>query len=452
MLKKLVYILLGVTAILLVTYLARYKQASNFTDRIPATATAVININTRQLEHHLLVDLLTHPSSYIDFTPSVEEDSVEEESFSLTKGISIPKNILLYTDNSTLEKTWFTSVFELDDVAELSAYLLSEKFIKQQHGAIDLFKKGAISFAIKSDKLIISLNYKSEKDTLGKLEAIFNETDLLLATSPLLKTIVNNKSDICFTSTEKDFLEANFRNGKLEVLGILNSYSDLFIANSQPIFSENSMAHISGKFNKESAYFQKLSGSDHQKKFEEFTHLSADSIISKWNGDFSMNLQSIEHKTDSIVTYDFDDDFNKVEVISTQEIIVPNVNISLGKISDNNIFHYFEQTGAVKIIETDSIFAAIPLYEFRASDKQNTLEIYTVHICDNKKQQSAKLSGHFNLAAYLQNPLDIPLPLVDSTYQNFIKDISVELSDKNEFHLEINALDSDRSFLGQLIK
>ncbi len=450
--KRLVYILLGITAILLATYFIRYKQASNFTDRIPATATAVININTRQLEHHLLIDLLTHPSSYIDFIPSIAEDSVEEESFSLTKGISIPKNILLYTENDALEDTWLTSVFEIDDVEELSAYLLSEKFIKQQHGAIDVFKKGNISFAIKSKKLIISLNYKSEKDMLGKLEAIFNETNFLLTTAPLLKTIVNSKSDICFASTEKNFLEANFKKGKLEVLGMLNSYSDLFTANSQPKFPENSIAYISGKFNKKNSYFQKLLGSDNQRKFEEFTHLSIDSIISKWDGNFSVNLKSINHKIDSIITYDYDDDFNKVEVISTQQIIVPDVNISLGKMPDNSLFHYFEQKNAIKIIATDSIFAAIPLYGFLASDKDKILEIYTIATSEYQKRQSSKLSGHFNLASYLQNPLDMSLLSVDSTYKNFINDISVALSNENEFHLEINAIDSERSFLGQLIK
>ncbi len=452
MLKKLVYILLGITAILLVTYFIRYKQVSNFTNRIPATATAVINFNTRQLEHHLLIDLLTHPSSYIDVTPSLEEDSVEEESFSLTKGISIPKNIFLFTDGNTLESAWYSNVFELDDVEELSAYLHYEKFIQKQYGAIELFKKENISFAIKSEKLIISLNYKSEKNMLGKLEAIFKETNFLLPTSPLLKTIVNNKSDICFTSTKKDFLEANFRNGKLEVLGILNSYSDLFTANSQPKFSENSIAHISGTFNKESINFQKLLGSDNQKKFEEFTHLSVDSIISKWDGNFSMRLQSIEHKTDSIITYDYDDDFNKVEVISTQQIIVPDVNISLGKTSENNLYHYFERKNAIKIIDTDTLFVTIPLYEFHASDKKNFLEIFTEETGKYQKQKPSKLNGYVNVVAYLQNPLDIPILSIDSTYENFIKDITVELSDKNEFHFDINALNNERSFLGQLVK
>ncbi len=451
MLKKLIYILLGVTAILLVTYFARYKQASNFTNRIPATATAVININTRQLEHHLLVDLLTHPSSYIDFTPSIEEDSVEEESFSLTKGISIPKNVLLFTDGNTLGSAWYSSIFELDDETELSRFLVSEKFNKEQHDSINLYKKGILIFGIKNNKLIICFNANGKKETIKKLNTYFNETIFLQTTSSLLKSL-DNKSDISYTTLKKDFLIANFQKGKLKIGGDFNPGFDLFKTNSQPVFFKNSIASISGTFNKKSSHFKKLLKTSDLRKFEEFTHLSADSIISKWNGDFSITLKSIEPKTDSIITYNYDDDFNKVEVISTQEIIIPDMNISLGKVPENSLFNYFQQKKAIKIVGIDSIFAAIPLYGFLASDKDKTLEIYTISTSEYQKRQSTKLSGKFNLEAYLQNPLDIPLLPVDSTYENFIRDILLELSDKNEFHLEINALDSERSFLGQLIK
>ncbi len=314
-----------------------------------------------------------------------------------------------------------------------------------------MYKKGILIFGIKNNQLIICFNAEGKKETIKRINIFFNETSFLQVTSPLLKSL-DNESDISYTTIEKDFLWANFQKGRLKVEGDFNLNFDLFKTNSQPEFQENSIAHISGMLNKESTYFKKLLGSDNQKKFEEFTHLSADSIISKWNGDFSVNLKSIEHKTDSIVTYDYDDDFNKVEVISTQEVIVPDVNISLGKVPKNSLFDYFERKNAIKIIETDSIFAAIPLYGFLASDKDNILEIYTITTSEYQKRQSTKLSGHFNLEAYLQDPLDMPLLPVDSTYKNFIKDISVELSDKNEFHLEINAIDSERSFLGQLIK
>ena len=443
--KKLVYTFIGILTLMLILYIFRYKQSLTFTNRVPKDATAIININARQLEHHILIDLISHPISYL------KSDTIRKKKrkkFSITKGIDIPKNILFFTNNTNYKNVWYSSIIGLNDPDELSRYLESEKYAKNKN----TFTKENIVFRIKDKQLIIAIVLNEEGVLSKNLNSLFEERSFLLETSTLLKPIIANASDISFTTIQNDFLEGNFKDGIFEIHGKLHPDFSLFTNAIQPDYNSSSILSIVGKVNKDhllfKEFYKKISN-----KFDELTHLSLDSISKNWNGNLSLDLKSIESKTDTIITYEYDDDFNKVEKISTQTIEKPKLTFKLGLLKNTNTIDYLLQQKAIQIIDNDTIFTPIPLYKFYASTFGNGLKVYSYKKqLDKTASKQTKFKSNLNLDRYWQSEQKFSFVSEKNTTIKLVKKASFELSKDNKLSITIHLKKDNRNFLGQLLK
>ncbi|MDY7397017.1 hypothetical protein UMM65_17360 [Aureibaculum sp. 2210JD6-5] len=445
--KKWLYFFIVLVAIVVVLYVLRYKQSQVFENRVPAGATKIVNINLRQIENHLLFDFLANPITYL--TPRKRKDSIKKERFSLFKSVSIPRNILFYTNSEELKNNWFSTRVKVKDEGELSNYLLKEKFVQSTEGNVIIYSKANFILAIKNEQLIISIKVDKKADINPALISLFDTEDFLAEDTEILKPLVNNNSDISFTSSNET-LQANFRDGIFELQGTLTS--NLFVTNNNIMPDEEDVISISGKVNKDNTVFNKF-WTDKKDKFNEITHLSLDSIVQKWNGKLNFNITSIEQKTDTIVSYEYDDDFNKVEIKSTQEKKIPVLGLILGQENPSSLSDYFYGKNAIQVIENDTVFTTIPIFKFLATDAKDNLELRV-----NQKRttpnpsSSSKLKFYFNVKKYMETPLDIPLSKDQEELLKLVKATKLEWAKDNQFTLKINLLDESRNFLGQLIK
>lgn len=443
--KRLGFIFLGILILLSVIYLLRYKRALVFEAMVPNSATEIIHVNLRQIEHHILVDVVSNPLSYIDFKSSRKE----KDSLSFFDVISIPKNVFFYTNHADFKGAWFSSVLKIKDSEGLSEYLIREQFKKSITESITVYQKNRLALAIESEQLVMALNF-DKKELFPAFQTIFKTSSFLFETSKLLEPIVKNESDICYASSTDDFLDANFKNGLFEVLGTLNF--DLFLDSKQGDFSIKSQGFISTKINKNHKLFQTIIAEENSRKFNDFTKLSVDSIMSNWNGSFAFNLKSINSKTDTIVTYDYDDDFNKIEKVAVQELTVPSIDLSLD--ADTNLFDYLSKENAIQVIESDTVFTSMPLYKLYANSTATTLNISSQKDFSgiSVKEKMIKLDAYFNIEKYMQKPLEFSFIPTKNSFLQLIKDASIQLSNKNELSIKVNLKNAKRNFIGQFIK
>ena len=448
--KKWLYFFIVFVLIVAVLYVWRYNQSQVFKNRVPATATKVINVNLRQIENHLLFDFLTNPITYLK--PRKKKDSIKKTRISLIKAVSIPKNVLFYTNSNDLRNIWFSSIFEVNDVAELSDYFLKENFKESEIDDVFFFTKANFVLAIKNKKLIIALKANKKADVNLLLISLFDNNNFMVEDAEQLKPLLNNKNDISFSFID-DILEANFKDGVFKLQGTLSS--DLFIANANHPLEGNEVVAISGKVNMKNTVFKNFL-TDKKDKFNKVTHLSLDSIVDKWNGKFNLIISSIEQKTDTIVSYEYDDDFNKVEIKTTQERKIPTLNLNLGQADTSSLSDYFYSKNAIQVIENDTIFTTIPIFKFLATDIKDCLEL-SVNQKENQSKTSSstsksKLNFYFNSEKYLDKALDIPLSKNQEKFLKMVKTMNLEWTEDNQFTFKINLKDSRRNFLGQLIK
>ncbi|WP_117879550.1 hypothetical protein [Aureibaculum luteum] len=446
--KKGLYFFIVFVIVLVVLYVWRYKQAQIFENRVPANATNVVNVNLRQIENHLLFDFLTHPITYLKSRK--KKDSIKIPRTSLTKGVSIPRNVLFYTNPTDLNNNWFSSIVAINDTDELFKFLLKEGFKRSENEGIIFFSKDNFVLSIKGERLIIALKTNRKVPINATILALFSEEDYLTKDAEILKPIVNSSNDICFSLGE-DELNANFKDGLFELEGSLKS--DLFLANENPITDTDEVISMSGKVNRENALFEQFL-TDKRDKFNAFTHLSLDSIVNKWNGKFDMNITSIEQKTDTIVSYEYDDDFNKVEIKSTQEKSIPKLYLGLGQESTSSLSDYFYSKNAIQIIENDTVFTTIPIFKFLVTNANDNFELRVNKRgnTSNEATKASKLNLYIDVEKYVQNSLDIPLNNDQEKLLKLVKTTNLVWEEDNRFSLNINLKDSSRNFLGQLIK
>ena len=445
--KKRYAFLLMISILLISIYIFRYKRALNFNHRVPRTATALVNIDLRQLEHHVLVDFFKNPFTYISFKSSKTKDRK-----SFIDAISIPRNILFFNNDSNVKGAWFSSFIKVNSNKELTAYLVAQKFNKTKWKDFDVFSKNNIVLAVHNNRLVVAYKMYKETSILYALEAIFNETDFYPKTSAILKPIITSRSDMSFITLNNDFLEANFKKGLFEITGHISS--DIFMAQKQSELPANSVALIVAKINKKNSLFNDFFGKLNQSKFKELTHLSVDSIARKWNGTLYFNLKSVLTRTDTIITYDYDDNFNKIEKKATQKVAVPELVFNLEREEDAKLYDYLLEEKAIQIVENDTLFTAIPIYKLYAHRTKKGLEISTdIAISEIPvKENMNKLNAYFDIEKYMQYQLGFTFLPTEKKYIELIKKTSIQLSEKDELSLEIDLINKKRNFLGQFIK
>ncbi len=452
--KKLVYTLVGIVIIILCCYFYRYRQASFFEDRIPSSATTIINIDLRKIENSLLKDIVKNPSTV--FSSSSEDeiivDEEDEHNFGITKGVKIPRNIILYANSTSLKEGFYSSVLSLKDVEELHKYLLNEGFELDKKNELQLFYKGNIIFATRAEELIIA--YKLE-DNIEGIEKVFSElfvtTEFLTKDDESFKQLEASKSEITIVTPEL-FLTANFKKGKFVANGIVNNSQNYFRTNSLTMSSKKDIAffktHINLKTKKAREQLKDWKG---MKVLSNYAKLNTDSIVNSWNGSFDFELNDVSTKIDTIVTYSYDDDFNKVEAKVVHQEIVPKMHLRLGEMEKNGLYDYLATKGAIKIAETDTLFTLIPLYTFYVN--HSPLEIMTSKYSNISKNINSELllDCYFNIENYKTSGLWIPSYIEDITAFESLETISLKVKTNGRFNFTIDQKNTNRYFLGELL-
>ena len=137
--------------------------------------------------------------------------------------------------------------------------------------------------------------------------------------------------------------------------------------------------------------------------FFEKNNLETTSLIEEINGVISVWVKGTTIQSDTIITYEYDDNFEKVETKSLQEKKVPIVSMSIG--SNKKINNFLEQQGALE----NGILTAIPYYTFYA--QEDSLNSIFSTIKQNRILESKTGSYFFNLAIDFENlQKDLAIP------------------------------------------
>lgn len=439
-----VFLLLAVLA----GYLIRYEISPSYENTVPDRATAIVQVKLRNLEKHVVFDAISHPAKYISFQPKKKK---EKRFKKLTKAIEIPKTLFFYTGDGPLENVWFSNVLPLDDAEMFVGFLNDEKFDIAKNGQYKIFSKKNFYIAVNNESYILAYAEKPLTE-LSIFNKVFSPEGYLEGTDPKLAALKDNDADIVFLQSDNALLTANFNDGKVEIAGKSNKLSEIF---GQPALiaaaSEKNIAYFSGKLRgnlpeNNWGYFNTV-----KRKFENFSHLKIDSIAPYLNGEIASVFAAVQQVKDTVVSYDYDDNFNQVETKKIVEREVPVFNLELGKKDTADaIFQYLNRHNAVMVESTDTIFTKIPLFPVKLDEKESAISFFTDKIHINGQPENHKLSAYFNLKNYKTQQIP-QLTVPENDFTRTFHYFKLTVSPEDEVKLDLVFNDENRNVLGQLI-
>lgn len=337
--KKYIFLIIIVLLSIGVYFLFFHKDKS--LKYIPDNADIVVLVDVKKAKRQYISSYIAHPSKWF------EEKNGAKNKISVTdSGLEIPDFLQIFHLNNTKISEWYT-VLEINDKEKLSAFLKDRKFINDGKGTF------------KINQLFVKIN--GEKCIVGT-------------------------SDLNFSNIGKPFSE-KFRNNVLNAdsfmddgLGSISFISELRTQNFS-IDLQDDEIEIKNKQN--STNFELLI-SDLYKKTQ-FLDAELDSEnIKKIGSVFKENLidsTSVNHLkmsanltqvNDTIVSYEYDDNFNEIEKISYQKIVQPDYEIVLQTSNPEKAWTYFQNK---KWINAKNQFTAIPFQPNLMSVNKNRISI-----------------------------------------------------------------------------
>lgn len=441
MIKRIAYILIIVCCIIVTVGFFRYNPTVIYGKKVPTSAETVVYLNLREIEYNILLSFLKHPFSQLDFKKS--STTKEEKKTTLLDEVEVPNSLFLYTNTREFKDFFISSPISVKQ--NFIDALKEEKFIAQNVSKTTVYSKGILSCVVKDNSLQLLLKKHKKAQISPELLLALNHKSYFSENDLIFEKIKSSEVPVAVSTLEGDFFEFVVDGGSLRIQGELSKENDLF----KP-FKAGSVAgsiiSVSGKLNTEivaNELDEVL-----KKKFKEFTTLSLDSITGKWDGVVEGNLTSFIEKSDTIVTYEYDDDFNKVEKKEIQNTITPEVTLEL---QGEDLCSYLKEKEVIKRVENEDLLTLMPLFTTYSFCKEDGLKFASVKGQKLIKETDGnnKFYFLFNIADYQQK--DRGIYSFKSKYLDKVNTIQLLVTNNNQLKAAVELKDTSKNFFLQLL-
>ncbi|WP_262150485.1 hypothetical protein [Chryseobacterium foetidum] len=347
--------------VLLVVYFGLYHKNKEL-KYIPDGADAVVLIDVKNLTRKYLAEMLSHPSVW--FKDSGKKDKISWKD----AGIKIPDFVQLFHLKNENLTSWNT-VFEIKNSEAFKSFLKDQNF---QTKGTNLYTNGNIFLKINGEFCIVGTSQKSFaiiENSLKSNKDLWNADDFMIDGIGSLG-IVNGKN------IGKYAIHLN--DDSVEI----SNFSDLKKAETTLTQNSVNTGFITAQLDRKN--IQTIS---EVFKTELFSHPKINSV------DIHSDLKQV---TDTIISYDYDENFNEVEKISYQKIVQPQYLIQIKSKNPDELWNYFEQK---KFINTQNQFTAIPFLPNKISKNESGILINTIN------DPKIKNSSEANFIFIKNNPL-----------------------------------------------
>ncbi|MEM7484404.1 MAG: hypothetical protein AAF348_04275 [Bacteroidota bacterium] len=409
--KKVFFVLV---ALALGYYLyTNYKKSSALLGVVHQDARSIIKVGIHDLKETLVLDALGAPGYYYKNNKSSSSATEEEDEEKEGSGIELmPYNLLLFT-MPDIDNTIF-SVFRVHDATDFEKYIKKEIDDKVDKVHVSdskayqfaWFKNGNIALAWNTEKLIAAASPKIERTTVKTVfkEVLVDGKTIDDSNHDLIEAVKEASGHLVYTDA-KGTSTVSFEDGAAVLKGNAftnRPYAKEFVTPvyKNPSFSFHYDLNIEQSPEKEELA-QKLNGISFFGK----NNLTPLELLQPFDGELSFCIAGKTTQNDTIVTYGYDDNFEKIAQKTVERKEVPGLYLNLGS-TQGSVKEYLLGVGA---LSNSDVFKPFPLYQLRVSENDSRT---TFNTGDSISSQTQKASSYFfNLQAdfnRLQQDMGIP--------------------------------------------
>ncbi|MFD2288438.1 hypothetical protein GJU39_04065 [Pedobacter petrophilus] len=360
--------------------LFKYRQYQANQVSIPRNAVSVLKISVDEVFKSLAANLISNPGFYLKSNDKQKPTTGRSK---LASGLKIPASIYFYFLQNQPKTAVFTrlEIKSLIDFESFIKHTLGFKILKKQNGisfASSSLGNMAICYNNEAAAIVVSSEMVSFEPILIKL--LTQENFVKLSESRF--NTMNGLTHHIAYSDNKNTFTTDFSTGAINFNA--NFPTEAIIPAAQPehrTFNEESTASIWLN-----ADFPTIA--DKTYRFKNAT-IARDSLLKYYKGYVDFEWTNSIPQTDSIITYEYNDDFEKVEKITLQKKEVPNFTLNIAA-EATGLKNYLSRQ---KIINLDSGTVdklVFPLYQaFVGGDNQQFLLGTNNNLkADTKKERS----------------------------------------------------------------
>ncbi|PTT03115.1 hypothetical protein DBR11_03275 [Pedobacter sp. HMWF019] len=403
----------------------QYRKYQSSKNRIHNQAALILKIDLDGILESNALNFWRNPPKVLTW---------DKEEATLPKGFSIPSRLFIYNVHSKAPGTFFCSL-QLSDTVALKLYLKKalkiHAFENITGGQVfGTSEDGKLAVAYNEQEMTLSYSLKAEQ-TKSILLDVLNKKNLLDERDQRLVSLLKIKAHLAYifdafsgSGKVKDnaiSLEGSVPLGGLDVSGqpyvstALDTDSDALVKiwlNAKP-----------GDFHLDKLWT--IGGIE----------LSADSLKKYYKGYADLVLHKSIKQTDTLITYAYNDDFEKTEQKELKEIRVPDMRMTFSAKTDG-LLNYLKKQ---KAIEGERLNKSLfPLYQ--VFDKSNDQIVQLSTNKDSKLKEGIRNTPYFFSAEANINQLhkDNVFPLLNS-YLEFFTHLTVKMKreDTKKAHLEM---------------
>lgn len=446
MIKKISYTILIIVCILITVGYFRYNPTVVINGVIPNTAQAVVRVNLRAIEYNIITDIISSPFSYFNSKKSSSSSSSKVRKIALLDQVQVPTDLFFYTNYQNLNGVWVSSAIKVKEKKTLINFFEQEGFKEKTGQNFRYYESKNIVYVLLDDNLKVLIKLKKIENIEIKLGKVLNVKDYLTEEDLILQKISRSKGLLTFATNQDDFFEIQIDNEILTLNGVISETNNVFLP-YETCFEVGGMAHVSGRLKRDA--FSSLIKKESRVAFKKLTTLSLDSLSKSWNGGFEMNFSGFKEEKDTIVTYEYDDDFNKVEKRSFQNKMIPDASLYLR--NGGFTYKYLTSKKAVKILNSKSIFTLNPLFTTFIKKDSTDLLFYTLkESLLNSTKIKNKFALSFNVASY--NEFDRGIYNISNEQFRLIENIKANVTDLNEVTIKVTLKNKSQNFMYQVLK
>jgi hypothetical protein len=307
---------------------------------IPENADAVVLIDVKKLTGQYLFNLATHPSQWSG------SKSKSKSSGSLKDaGIRIPDFLQIFHLKDTKISEWY-SVLELKDSGRFISFLKKQNFVDKGNNR---FQKEQFFVMINGNHCIAGTSDLAF-ETLHK--QILQTSNSVLNADQFINNSVGSISFISGKKIQKFSIDLN--DEEIEIKN--NSSAEIFNSIASKIQTGNHFLDL--ELDKEN--------------IRNFSRFFSKSIADSSQINYFKATADLEQVSDTIISYEYDDNFNEVEKKTFQKITQPNYFIDFKSNDPGKTWEYFQSK---KWINNENQFTAIPFQPNQISQNNNGIVI-----------------------------------------------------------------------------
>lgn len=389
--KKWALIVLGVLLVF-GWYKLYYKSWDN--EGVPENADCIIALDVKRITNTLIWNFITTPSQW---KSSNWFSSDEEGKVSWDDMISLPDYVFIFHMPGEPDNAFYT-VVEINDKGDFEKGLKQYGFEKTAAGSF-ISRQTGIEFIQHGNKLLVGNATIADKAYIQQVAATLFTKKQQINKSSLEKTI-NEKSHVVLNSTFINhtpvLLRGNFDKESfifsipLPVEKAFNIVSDKFS------YSDTSMLSLA--FGQSIHDLKSMLTDSSWQKISKAINFTVDSLLLPTNKYYQLDVTGIYPRTDSAISYTYDDNFNPIEKVTVNKVEEPVFNFTVTGENVINIYDYWSRNGQLEKNGDSSLFTPIPFAKSYCSlPSKNTLTVATNNYAATESNRSVNCMMFFRL-------------------------------------------------------